>query len=59
MLKEATLQQCNILIVTDHEHDEWWPKGQKPDEHLPGMPDIEVDVGGGKKRKYAVYCFET
>lgn len=59
MLKQATYEQFNILIVTDGEKDEWWKDKTGPEGRILPMPNIEVKVAKGKTRTYQVYVFDT
>jgi len=59
VLREATFEQFNLLIVTDSEKDEWWQGKKGPEGQLQPVPTIDIQVAPGKTRTYKVYSFDT
>lgn len=54
-IKEATLNQYNVVICTDQAEDDF----EELQGQWPGLDLVEVNVGGGKNVNFQVYVFDT
>ena len=54
-IREATLNQYNIVICTDQAEDDF----EELQGQWPGLELVSVDVGGGKSVNFQVYVFDT